>query len=103
MATLRPDGFAGYEQIIKDQTAKVKTTLMSFDADSILITADISDNGWIKVNIFDKNGERVATSDKIVKTITDGLLRFQKNINSDDIQLEFEFNKAKLYSFAFSN
>ena len=76
---------------------------MSFDADSILITADISDNGWIKVNIFDKNGERVATSDKIVKTITDGLLRFQKNINSDDIQLEFEFNKAKLYSFAFSN
>ena len=103
MATLRPAGFAGYEQIIKDQTAKVKTKLMSFDADSILITADISDNGWIKVNIFDKNGERVATSDKIVKTITDGLLRFQKNINSDDIQLEFEFNKAKLYSFAFSN
>ena len=76
---------------------------MSFDANSILITADISDNGWIKVNIFNKNGERVATSDKIVKTITDGLLRFQKNINSDDIQLEFEFNKAKLYSFAFSN
>ena len=103
LATLRPDGFAGYEQIIKDQTAKVKTKLMSFDADSILITADISDNGWIKVNIFDKNGEQIATSDKIVKTITDGLLRFQKNINSDDIQLEFEFNKAKLYSFAFSN
>ena len=103
LATLRPDGFAGYEQIRKDQTAKVKTTLMSFDADSILITADISDNGWIKVNIFDKNGEQIATSDKIVKTITGGLLRFQKNINSDDIQLEFEFNKAKLYSFAFSN
>ena len=76
---------------------------MSFDADSILITADISDNGWIKVNIFDKNGEQIGTSDKIVKTITDGLLRFQKNINSDDIQLEFEFNKAKLYSFSFSN
>ena len=103
MATLRPDGFAGYEQIRKDQTAKVKTTFISFDADSILITADISDNGWIKVNIFDKNGEQIATSDKIVKTITDGLLRFQKNINSDDIQLEFEFNKAKLYSFSFSN
>ena len=31
MATLRPDGFAGYEQIRKDQTAKVKTTLMSFE------------------------------------------------------------------------
>ena len=43
------------------------------------------------------------TSEKIIKTITDGTLQFEKNINLDEIQLEFEINKAKLYSFAFSN
>ena len=103
LATLRPDGFAGYEQLRKDQTAKVKTKLMPFDAKSIQISADISDNGWVKTTIFDKNGKQVAASDKIIKTTTNGILHFQKNINLNEIQLEFEFDKAKLYSFTFSN
>ena len=103
MATLRPDGFAGYEQVSIDKTAKIKTKLLSFSAQNILISVDILDDGWIEATIFDKNGKYIMTSEKIIKTITDGTLQFEKNINLDEIQLEFEINKAKLYSFTFSN
>ena len=103
LATLRPDGFAGYEQVSIDKTAKIKTKLLSFSAQNILISVDILDDGWIETTIFDKNGKYIMTSEKIIKTITDGTLQFEKNINLDEIQLEFEINKAKLYSFAFSN
>tara|TARA_B100001123_G_C15338302_1_gene1033737 strand:+ start:3922 stop:5250 length:1329 start_codon:yes stop_codon:yes gene_type:complete len=103
LATLRPDGFAGYEQIKKESTGKIRTTLMPFGFRDILISVDVFENGWLAVTIFDKNGEYIITSEKIIKTITDGSLCFQKNINLDLIQLEFEFDRAKLYSFTFSN
>ena len=81
----------------------IKTKLLSFSAQNILISVDILDDGWIEATIFDKNGKYIMTSEKIIKTMTDGTLQFEKNINLDEIQLEFEINKAKLYSFSFSN
>jgi len=102
LATLRPDGFAGYEQETVDKPAVITTTAIPYSGQAIRITADVAKGGWVKVNIVDKNGKRILTAKPVSKTVTDGLVRFQSTINSDEVRLEFELSNAKLYSFRFA-
>ena len=54
LATLRPDGFAGYEQESKDKPAVITTTAIPYAGQEIRITADVEDGGSIKVSIVDE-------------------------------------------------
>jgi len=102
LATLRPDGFAGYEQETLDNPAVITTVMVSYNGQPIRITADVQDGGFIKVNLLNKNGDLLATAEAVLKTITDGKLIFLGKISSDKVQLQFELSKAKLYSFNLS-
>jgi hypothetical protein len=99
LATLRPDGFAGYEQETIDNPAVITTAMVPYNGQPIRITADVQDGGFVKVNILDNNGEHLSTAEAVSKTITDGKLIFLEKISSDEVQLQFELSKAKLYSF----
>ena len=103
LASLRPDGFAGFEQIELETISRIKTKLINIENNNIQVTTDIEDDGWLLVKVYDSNGVKILTSEKIVTTTTDGLLSFGEKIGINEIQLEFEFKKAKLYSFSFSD
>lgn len=102
LATLRIDGFAGYESEINDKPAFITTTSIPYAGENLLINADVENDGSVKVSIVDGNGNNLATAVDINETVTDGQLRFNEKINTEEIKLKFELNKAKLYSFSYS-
>lgn len=101
LATLRPDGFAGYEQVAKDKPAIVTTSLMPYDGQGIRISADVAAGGAIKVSVLDEAGHERTMAKAITETVTDGRLELSKGLDEKRIQLRFELNHAKLYSFSF--
>ena len=102
LATLRPDGFAGYEQESKDEPAIITTTAIPYASQSIRITADVEKGGSIKVSIIDHEGKDAVATGTASNTVTDGPLEWNKEINAENIRLKFELNNAKLYSFSFA-
>jgi hypothetical protein len=100
LATLRPDGFAGYEQESKDKPAVLTTTAIPYTGQSIQITADVDDGGSIKVSVIDDKGQNLVNPELVSKTMTDGII-FQK-IRASKVRLKFEISNAKLYSFSFA-
>lgn len=103
LATLRPDGFAGYVQKLNDKPAIITTKPIPYSQGKVRLTADVGKGGWVKVSIFDANGNQIFKSRSISKTVTDEPLDWKGEKKSDNIYLKFEFKKAKLYSFSFSD
>lgn len=102
LATLRPDGWAGYEQASKDKPAVITTTAIPYAAQKIRITGDVESGGSIKVSIVDEKGRGIVEADLVSKTMTDGHLTWRQKTGADRIRLKFEINNAKLYSFSFA-
>ena len=103
LATLRPDGFAGYKQISEDKPAIIVTTPIPYSGNTIKITADVKKLGEIKISIIDKNGTILSKTTPITKTVTDEPLKLEKKITAKTIQLQCELNNATLYSFSIDN
>jgi hypothetical protein len=101
MATLRPDGFAGYAQDSKQQPAVVTTVPLPYSGNRILVSADIEEGGSIKVSIFDRNGNTLANTEVLQHTVTDHPLELDSRIRADEVKLKFEFTGATLYAFNF--
>ena len=102
LATLRPDGFAGYEQELTDKPAVITTTVIPYAGQEIRVSADVDRGGSIKVSIIDDKRQDVATARTVSKTVTDGRLKWKTKISTDKVRLKFEINKAKLYSFSYA-
>jgi hypothetical protein len=101
LATLRPDGFAGYEQEANEKPGVVTTTVIPYAGQTIQVTADVEKDGWVKVSILNKDGNLIETAQAISTTVTDNQLSIQKKIDSNEVQLRFELRNAKIYSFKF--
>ncbi len=104
LATLRPDGFAGYEPMVDDASAFVITTPLQVGKRALCLSADVQQGGFVRVAVLDEAGQFIAESKAITETVSDG--RVQWSYTSDpapldgkSIQLRFELRKAKLYSF----
>ncbi|MHC4657046.1 MAG: HEAT repeat domain-containing protein [Planctomycetota bacterium] len=107
LATLRPDGWAGYEQIAGDKPAIIATAPVVCMGNMLCLCADVGKKGFVKVTVLDKDNRKLAQSKAIKKTVTDArvkwLDRFSfKNLKGKEIQLRFELKNAKLYSFNFN-
>ena len=100
MATLRPDGFAGYEPVAKEQSAIITTSLIPYCGQSIQICADVAEGGFVNVSLVDDAGNELTTARPITETVTDGRLELTKELDEKRIQLRFELDNAKLYSFS---
>jgi hypothetical protein len=100
LATLRPDGFAGYVQENRNQEGVIVTKLISYKGGALQLTADIEAGGSIKVTVLNSDGEQIATSKSITNTITDEMLQLNNKIKEENISLKIEIKKAKVYSFS---
>jgi len=108
LARLRPDGFAGYEQIAggSNKTATVTTKPVVAVSGSLRLSADVAMSGYVKVTVLDKDNKKLAESELITQTVTDGEVRWKEGflletLKGNEIRLRFELRDAKLYSFSF--
>lgn len=102
LATLRPDGFAGYEQQSREKPAQIITTPIHYNSEAIRVTGDVEEGGSIQVTILDQNGRELLPSQTISETVSDGQLKLDQTIDADQVRLKFELDQAKLYSFSLS-
>lgn len=108
LATLRPDGWAGYVQQDKSKPAAIVTNRIRPGGKMLRITADIPDGGMVKVTVLDVAGKALAQSAPIAKTATDSPVRWAAGfslakLNGKPIRLRFILTNAKLYSFSFGD
>ncbi len=102
LATIRPDGFAGYEQVNPKKIGVVTTQIFKQTGQAIKITADIKGNGWLEANLFDEKNEPIA-KERIYETSTDKLVFAPHVTRLKSIRLEFKLNGAKIYSIVFED
>jgi hypothetical protein len=108
MATLRPDGFAGYEQVAGggNRAATIRTRPVLAVADVLCLSADVAVSGYVKVTVLDKANKELAEGTPIAKTVTDADVQWPAgfsfgSLRGREIRLRFELRDAKLYSFSF--
>lgn len=107
LATLRPDGWAGYEQIEEDKPAVVTTKPVACAGSMLRICADVAKKGSVKLSLLDKDNGRLAQSSVIKRSVTHGAVKWLdkfslENLKGKNIRLRFELKNAKLYSFNFN-
>ncbi len=108
LARLRPDGFAGYEQIAggSNKTAMIATKPVVAVAGSLCISADVAPSGYVKVTALDKDNNELAEGELIAKTVTGVEVQWKegfafRSLKGKKIRLRFEVRDSKLYSFSF--
>ena len=104
LATLRLDGWAGYEPISAESTAVITTELLDFAGETPGVTADVDDGGSVQVEVVDAENERLAASQPIGVTVTSGKVEWESDgvpegLNGSQVRLRFRIHKAKLYGF----
>jgi|TARA_Y100000294_G_scaffold176864_1_gene200512 hypothetical protein len=102
LATLRPDGWAGYEPLDLDQTGIVVTHPLTWKG-KLQITADL-EGGSIQVSIIDTNGNILEVGQHFEEDVSDHELAPANpeqlaRLAGQMICLRFALNRSKLYSF----
>jgi len=106
LATLRPDGFAGYEPQSSGTVATVTTKPVVGRFAALHVTADVQKGGSVTVAAVDGAGGELAVSEPITETVTDQRVLWKRGwdyqtLNTDKIRIRFTIDRAKLYSFSF--
>jgi hypothetical protein len=106
MATLRPDGFAGYTQKDAGKPATITTSPLSPTGGTLRISADVEREGSVKVSVLDESNELLVESGPLTGSMTDAEIQWPDGfsfdeLGSESIQLRFEFKDATIYSFSF--
>ena len=104
LATLRPDGWAGYEPTSVETEALITTNSLTLNSGMVGITADVWDEGFVRTQILDIEGNVQAHSVPIGKTGTNIQVQWTEHLDfdsmrSEQIRLRFTLRNAKLFSF----
>ncbi|GAA5219925.1 hypothetical protein [Membranihabitans marinus] len=101
MATLRPDGFAGYQGLSDHSPSKITTIPLAYSGQSIQINADVEPGGWVNIGLYDGEKGDLLAEKRMTTTANNTTVDFGQDIDVDSIQLKFEFSQSKVYSFTF--
>jgi len=105
LATLRPDGFAGYTQIEPDEPALLTTTPIVRRNGTLRVSADIEPDGFVKVKVLDERNKLLAESKALKRSVTDAKITWQNGFSFSQreaaVRIQFEFKDATIYSFSF--
>jgi len=106
LARLRPDGWAGYEQVDGAKPARIATTPVVCSGDRLQLSADVRKNGFVKVTLLDRDARELAVSEPVTRTVTDARVKWRegfslKGLRGKECRLRFQLRYAKLYSFGF--
>ncbi len=106
LATLRPDGWAGYRQIDKRKSAVVTTTPVACGGGKLRVSADVAAGGFIRVALLDKDRQKLAVGVRLTQTVTAAEIEWPPGFSLESrsgelVRLEFELIGGQLYSFSF--
>jgi hypothetical protein len=107
LATLRPDGFAGYEPETPDQQATVLTRTLACTGRHLTLTAD-AQGGSITVSILDEDGVVRLDSEPMAGDVTDQLVSWRNDGDlsthlGNEIRIRATLRGAKLYAFGLTS
>lgn len=107
LATLRADGFAGYEPKAPDQKATIVTRPFTCTGKHLTLTAD-AQAGAITVSMLDEDGVIRLESEPIVENVTDKRVSWKnggslKTHIGRKLRLRATLRSAKFYAFAFAS
>ena len=107
LATLRPDGFAGYQTEDEDKAGVVTTNPVTCDGALLRISAD-AQGGAVCISLLDVEGTAVGQAKPVTADLTDGVISWKDDFELADIRgtkirLRFELDNAILYSFSFTD
>ncbi|MYD97470.1 MAG: hypothetical protein F4X98_08805 [Gammaproteobacteria bacterium] len=104
LATLRPDGFAGYKARDVAEPATVTTTPVFDGTAGLRVSADIADGGRLVVRVLGDNRQVMAESQPLAGSVSDADVRWLDDSALDVVnsrtRLQFAFEKATVYSFS---
>jgi hypothetical protein len=107
MASLRPDGFAGYTQANSEKASTITSTQVMYDDRKLRISADVESSGYVKVRVLDGRDKLLAESKPLKGNLTDEKVEWLdegkiKNLDKKSIKIQLEFEDAIVYSFSFA-
>ncbi|MCY3620473.1 MAG: hypothetical protein OXH68_02020 [Gammaproteobacteria bacterium] len=105
LATLRPDGFAGYKVTDASKRALVTTTPVLDANVGLRVSADIADGGKLVVRVLDGEQRVLAESEPLTTTVSDAQVRWLDDSalhasKPKTARLQFAFQDATVYSFS---
>jgi hypothetical protein len=103
LATLRPDGFAGYEPVDANESGVVISRSLVCGKE-LKLTADAK-GGMVSVAVADAAGNVLAQSEPVTDDVTDQVVSWKDGgalqaFAGQTIVLRWEIRRAKLYAFA---
>jgi len=108
LAHMRPDGFAGYEQIAggSNKTGSLTTKAVSVVGNALCVSADVAPSGFVKVTLFDKDDKKLAEGKLVTTTVSDAMIEWKdefslEKLKGKEIRLKFELRESKIFSFSF--
>ena len=104
LATLRPDGWAGYELVDPGQVGVVVTKPLTWQG-RLHLTADAA-RGSVQVTVMDSRGKALAVGQPVQGEVTEqevlsGSPGQMAGLEGRSVRLKFALHRAKLYSFVF--
>ncbi|WP_395735860.1 M15 family metallopeptidase [Prosthecobacter sp.] len=99
LATLRPDGFAGYTPADSGLPAQVQTTQLRLTADPVSISADVNPGGSLRVSAIDEQESVLDVAEVISTSGTDMRLKWKKGQKTaTTVRFRIEMENATLYA-----
>jgi hypothetical protein len=102
LATLRPDGWAGYVPRDDTKPAVLVTDPILCDGNSLRVTADIPDDGSVKVSVLDKAGKAIVKGSTLTTDVTDAVAADVSSHQGERVRVRFEFRKSQVYALGFT-
>ena len=104
----RPCGrtvFAGTPKRIPAVQRRSRQPPSSLERGSLRVSADVEQNGCVKVSVFDERNELLAQSEPLKGSLSDEKVVWRVGFSFDEfgekkIQIQFEFQLATIYSFS---
>ena len=98
LATMRPDGFAGYQPNNVKEVGVLTTAPIMYQGEEIKITADIAPGGSVEIKLLDIKGDSVGEG-KLMRTSTDAVLIKSSAVVASQMRIEFRVRSATIFSF----
>jgi hypothetical protein len=107
LATLRPDGFAGYTQAEAGKPATITTAPIGPARGTLRTSADVEQGGYVKVRVLDERNDLLAESEPLHGSLSDAKVQWRDEFSVDElgntsIKIQFEIQDATVYSFSFA-
>jgi len=105
LATLRPDGFAGYKSSVDGKPGTITTRPVQCTGKTLRVSADAK-SGSLRVGVLDAEGFGLGDCQSITSDVTDGVVCWTSEndlspLVGKEIRLLFELKSAIVYAFSF--